>query len=702
MAARGALLSTFLLCCASLPAAHAARVVLEPIAVTDQQVPGLAEGVTWQQAVSGAHLFKSTMSHEGAAAFALELAGPGVVAFQNDHGLFYRHPDGRIELVARRGDQAPGQPADSRWFSFLPGGIAADGTLFFQARLDWRDGQAAPTTKEEHCLVRWRPGQAPEIITREGGPAPGMPAAILTPLPEAQFSTALVPRVSRSGLLTFSFAVTQDGTSRYIVFGPDAAGAPGPRVAANQRVPGLLGGEVFGDIATPAILDDAGRLLMRTTLAASPGGTPVPANADTVVVGTDAAGVPVVLAREGDPVPGVAGAVFANFDATESTAIGAEGRRAFIAYFVLETRYQCGVFQTDAAGALELVAGGGPAPGFAQPEAYLRYCRSLASTADGRLAFEADVEVGDDTYETLYAQDEDGSLVVVARWGDPAPGTDGIWYDLYTSFHLNGRGQIAFVSTWWSLSENASVAALWLYTPGAGSQRLLQGGDRLSLGPGDERTLKYIRQPWVHPAASGEADGRLLGITNDGEVFVDLYFLEPSINPQQYSHIAVVRLWVEEGADLPPQAEADSWPAGQETLLAIVAPGVLGNDGDPAGAALQARLGEAPAHGALTLAADGGFEYLPDDGFAGLDSFTYEACDPGGNCSPAEVTLEVMPGDACTVFTCDGTNGCAAAARPCGDDDPCTVDSCDPATGCRNAPAPDCCRFDSDCVDEDR
>jgi uncharacterized repeat protein (TIGR01451 family) len=91
-----------------------------------------------------------------------------------------------------------------------------------------------------------------------------------------------------------------------------------------------------------------------------------------------------------------------------------------------------------------------------------------------------------------------------------------------------------------------------------------------------------------------------------------------------------------------PVAAVDSYSTGQEATLSVAAPGVLGNDADPDGDALAANLVSGPAHGALTLNADGSFSYNPDGEYSGLDSFSYEACDPGQLCDGATVTIDVL------------------------------------------------------------
>jgi Ca2+-binding RTX toxin-like protein len=53
--------------------------------------------------------------------------------------------------------------------------------------------------------------------------------------------------------------------------------------------------------------------------------------------------------------------------------------------------------------------------------------------------------------------------------------------------------------------------------------------------------------------------------------------------------------------------------------------------------------GGLPAHGVVTIGADGSFEYIPDADFGGSDVFTYQVSDDAGNVSTATVTVTVNP-----------------------------------------------------------
>jgi VCBS repeat-containing protein len=90
-----------------------------------------------------------------------------------------------------------------------------------------------------------------------------------------------------------------------------------------------------------------------------------------------------------------------------------------------------------------------------------------------------------------------------------------------------------------------------------------------------------------------------------------------------------------------PVAVEDAYSLKQNTPLVVTAPGVLGNDSDIDGDALQAVLVSGPFNGSLTLNPDGSFTYMPGTDFFGGDSFTYKANDGGLDSSPVTVMLYV-------------------------------------------------------------
>jgi hypothetical protein len=103
-----------------------------------------------------------------------------------------------------------------------------------------------------------------------------------------------------------------------------------------------------------------------------------------------------------------------------------------------------------------------------------------------------------------------------------------------------------------------------------------------------------------------------------------------------------------------PVANGDSYATPANTTLSVSAQGVLANDTDPDGDTLSATVVSGPSDGTLALAADGSFEYTPDPGFTGTDSFTYAAGD-GDASDTATVSVTVnRPPDLAVAVT--GTN----------------------------------------------
>ena len=117
-----------------------------------------------------------------------------------------------------------------------------------------------------------------------------------------------------------------------------------------------------------------------------------------------------------------------------------------------------------------------------------------------------------------------------------------------------------------------------------------------------------------------------------------------------------------------PVAVDDSYSTDEDTPLNVAALGVLVNDTDVDGDTLTAVLVSGPAHGTLTLNADGSFTYTPAANFNGSDSFTYKANDGTADSNVATVNLTVNPVNDAPVAVDDSyaadASGAASAAAP--------------------------------------
>ena len=95
----------------------------------------------------------------------------------------------------------------------------------------------------------------------------------------------------------------------------------------------------------------------------------------------------------------------------------------------------------------------------------------------------------------------------------------------------------------------------------------------------------------------------------------------------------------------PPTAVNDAYSTNEDQVLNVPGfpgGGVLFNDSDPNNDSLNALKLSDPTDGTLTLNGDGSFTYDPAPDFNGTDSFSYEACDPDGECDTASVTINVI------------------------------------------------------------
>jgi hypothetical protein len=77
---------------------------------------------------------------------------------------------------------------------------------------------------------------------------------------------------------------------------------------------------------------------------------------------------------------------------------------------------------------------------------------------------------------------------------------------------------------------------------------------------------------------------------------------------------------------------------GSVTVIGLVG----GTNTTPSPPVWTASLAKGPAHGTLTLGADGHFDYTPDAGFSGIDQFTYNASGPLGQ-GDGHALIYVMP-----------------------------------------------------------
>lgn len=188
------------------------------------------------------------------------------------------------------------------------------------------------------------------------------------------------------------------------------------------------------------------------------------------------------------------------------------------------------------------------------------------------------------------------------------------------------------VSHSYSLNENA---ALSVQAPGV----LANNSDP----DGDPLTALLASGP-AHGSLTFNSDGSFT-YTPTANYFGTDSFRYQSSDGSLTSNTATVTLTINT-TDHAPVANNDAYNVSQGTSLSIQVPGVLANDTDADGDPLTVVLANSPAspgpaHGTLTLNANGSFVYTPDPSYTGTDSFRYQAYDGILYSSVATVTLTV-------------------------------------------------------------
>ena len=92
-----------------------------------------------------------------------------------------------------------------------------------------------------------------------------------------------------------------------------------------------------------------------------------------------------------------------------------------------------------------------------------------------------------------------------------------------------------------------------------------------------------------------------------------------------------------------PSAGNDSFSLKHSQSFTTGLPGLLANDYDMDGDSLTISLVDHPLHGYVLInATSGGFKYVPDDEYVGVDSFTYEVTDGIAQSNLATVSLNLL------------------------------------------------------------
>jgi outer membrane lipoprotein-sorting protein len=149
-----------------------------------------------------------------------------------------------------------------------------------------------------------------------------------------------------------------------------------------------------------------------------------------------------------------------------------------------------------------------------------------------------------------------------------------------------------------------------------------------------------ISTPALNGVAVSNGDGSVTYTPNADFNGADSFTYTIHDDAGRISNEATVALTVNAVNDAPVAGD-DAYNTTPDTVLNVVAPGLLANDTDVDGGALTAVLSTDPGNGSVVLNTNGSFNYTPNSGFTGTDSFTYTASDGVLSSATATVTITV-------------------------------------------------------------
>ncbi|MFO1052822.1 MAG: choice-of-anchor tandem repeat NxxGxxAF-containing protein [Planctomycetota bacterium] len=260
----------------------------------------------------------------GVCLFQSSLSGGDVNGTTNNSAWFSGVP-GAVDVVQRKGDTVlSGQVVSALGFVSQ---LNAGGQVLHDETLSTTLGNPPATALNDKVLFLWTPGLGNQVVAREGDPAPGTQGAIFGNATNTwSVNTGSTTLTDSGNTAIVADLIGGDATSgvndRAIYFG--GANGLSMVVRRGDAAPGTLGltFDVFNN--TSLTCQDGGRVAFFGALAGSGVTT---SNDSSMWVGT--AGNLQMLAREGDPAPGVAGAIFGASGITGAPLMNTRGQIVF-------------------------------------------------------------------------------------------------------------------------------------------------------------------------------------------------------------------------------------------------------------------------------------------------------------------------------------------------------------------------------------
>ncbi|WP_224450535.1 Ig-like domain-containing protein [Haloprofundus salilacus] len=293
----------------------------------------------------------------------------------------------------------------------------------------------------------------------------------------------------------------------------------------------------------------------------------------------------------------------------------------------------------------------------AMPDNYTVYeGETLTVNAPGRLA--NDVDPDDDSIIASHqGSPSNGTLVSATTSGsfeyEPNPGFTGTDSFVYRIEDDSGN-----ISSWTTVTievlPDPDTAGNRAPTAVADTYSIFQGETLTVSAPGrvendydpdgDSIIASHQSSPSHGTLHSSTTSGSFEYEPDPGFSGIDSFDYRVQDEHGEYSWWATVTIEVVPNPNRDPETTDDHYSVYEGETLSVSGPGLLVNDADSDGDAIDVTHYGSPDNGTLTVASDGSFEYEPDPGFTGTDSFDYRVQDDHGAYSwYATATVDVLP-----------------------------------------------------------
>ncbi len=568
-----------------------------PVALSGDHAPGTPSGVNFSTTSAGP-FGPAVLNGAGQIAFFARLTGSGVDS-TNNTGI-WSNRSGSLALVVRSGDQAPGTPSGVNYSSVNSPGLNDAGQIAFNGLLT---GSGVDSTNDWGI---WSEGSGSlALVAREGDHAPGTPSGVnysnlfISPVLNDAGQTAFYAELTGSGVdATNDRGIWSEGSGSLALVarrGDHAPGTPsGVNFSSLSNLNGLSVLNDAGQIAFFASLTDGSigiwasdrtgvlQLIART-------GDPLEVaagdfrtisyvrffdslpnsdrqsklnNLGQLVFSanfTDGTGGIFVSNRVAVPEPSALALAAAGF----ALCIVRRRRRAHytcqnlvrttdrlrrlslvLAVGVCVTFFVSAPMAAHAAAVRTVALTGQQAPGTPSGVNYSSLSSAPRLNETGQTAFAANLAgpgVDSSNNGGIWSEGS-GSLALVARGGDHAPGTaSGVNFGLlsnptalYESPMLNDVGQTAFFGS--AAGSGVGYHGIWATDRTGILQLIAREGDPLEVAPGDLRTISelgFVR------FGTGNSDGRPSGFNNLGQLAFSASFTDGSSGVFVSNRVAV-------------------------------------------------------------------------------------------------------------------------------------------------------------------